>query len=119
MASWMLKLCGGIRTALGATRGRVIGMTLGGALAQIGVGLMIGIPAALAAGRVLADQLYGVKTDDPLVLWFCRADTGGGGRRCRFRARAASRQHRPRKSVANVGQASRPVPAGSGAMLAR
>jgi predicted permease len=58
----------GIRAALGATRGRVIGMIVGGALAQMGVGLMIGIPAALAAGRILADQLYGVKTSDPLIL---------------------------------------------------
>ncbi|MGA3236460.1 MAG: ABC transporter permease [Bryobacteraceae bacterium] len=58
----------GIRTALGATRARVIGMIVGGALRQIGVGLIIGIPAALAAGRVLADQLYGVKSYDPLVL---------------------------------------------------
>jgi predicted permease len=58
----------GIRTALGATRTRVIGMIVGGALRQIGAGLIIGIPAALAAGRVLADQLYGVKSYDPLVL---------------------------------------------------
>jgi macrolide transport system ATP-binding/permease protein len=58
----------GIRTALGATRARVIGMIVGGALRQIGVGLMIGIPAALAAGSFLADQLYGVKSYDPLVL---------------------------------------------------
>jgi predicted permease len=59
----------GIRTALGATRARVIGMIVGGALAQIGVGLIIGIPAALAAGRVVADQLYGVKSSDPLILF--------------------------------------------------
>ena len=58
----------GIRTALGATRAQVIGMIVGGALRQIGVGLIIGIPAALAAGSVLADQLYGVKSYDPLVL---------------------------------------------------
>jgi ABC-type antimicrobial peptide transport system permease subunit len=43
-------------------------MIVGGALRQIGVGLIIGIPVALAAGRVLADQLYGVKSYDPLVL---------------------------------------------------
>jgi macrolide transport system ATP-binding/permease protein len=58
----------GIRTALGATRGRVIRMIVSGALAQIGIGLIIGIPAALAAGRLLADQLYGVKSSDPQVL---------------------------------------------------
>jgi macrolide transport system ATP-binding/permease protein len=58
----------GIRTALGAMPGRVIGMIVGGALAQICVGLAIGIPAALAAGRVLADQLYGVKSSDPMIL---------------------------------------------------
>lgn len=58
----------GIRSALGATRGRVIGMIVGGALRQIGIGLIVGIPAALAAGRVLAGQLYGVKSSDPLVL---------------------------------------------------
>ncbi len=58
----------GIRTALGAARGRVVGTIVGGAMAQIGVGLIIGIPVALAAGRVLADQLYGAKGSDPLIL---------------------------------------------------
>jgi macrolide transport system ATP-binding/permease protein len=58
----------GIRTALGATRARVVGMIVGGALRQIGVGLIIGIPAALACGRVLSNQLYGVKSTDPLIL---------------------------------------------------
>jgi ABC-type antimicrobial peptide transport system permease subunit len=58
----------GIRTALGASRTRVIGMILGGALRQIGVGLMIGIPAALACGRLLAHQLYGVRSTDPWIL---------------------------------------------------
>ncbi|MBZ5624351.1 MAG: ABC transporter permease [Acidobacteriia bacterium] len=58
----------GIRTALGATRTRVIGMIVGGALRQIGVGLIIGIPAALACGRVLGNQLYGVKSTDPLIF---------------------------------------------------
>ena len=58
----------GIRTALGATRGRVIGMIVSGALRQIGLGLLIGIPGALACGRVLGNQLYGVKGTDPLIL---------------------------------------------------
>jgi predicted permease len=58
----------GVRTALGATRGQVIRLILGGALAQAGVGLALGVPVALGAGRVLADQVYGVQTSDPVVL---------------------------------------------------
>jgi macrolide transport system ATP-binding/permease protein len=58
----------GIRMALGADRRNVLGLVLRGALAQLGLGLAIGIPAALAGGRVLADQLYGVKSHDPMIL---------------------------------------------------
>ncbi len=58
----------GVRTALGATRAQVVHLILGGALAQAGLGLAVGIPAALAAGRLLADQLFGVKTYDPVIL---------------------------------------------------
>jgi macrolide transport system ATP-binding/permease protein len=58
----------GIRMALGADRGNVLGLVLRGALAQLGLGLGIGIPAALVGGRVLADQLYGVKSYDPMIL---------------------------------------------------
>lgn len=58
----------GLRTALGATRAQVVRLILGGALAQAGIGIAVGIPAALAAGRLLADQLYGVKTSDPVIL---------------------------------------------------
>jgi len=39
-----------------------------GAMAQIGIGLLIGIPIALAGGRALAHQLFGVKSYDPMVL---------------------------------------------------
>ncbi len=58
----------GIRTALGASRSNVIALVLRGALAPIGLGLALGIPAALGAGRILADQVYGVKTYDPWIL---------------------------------------------------
>jgi macrolide transport system ATP-binding/permease protein len=58
----------GVRTALGATRGQVVGLILRGALAQAAIGLALGVPAALAAGRLLADQLYGVKASDPWIL---------------------------------------------------
>ena len=57
-----------VQLALGANRGSVIGLVLRGALIQIALGLAIGIPAALAGGRLLASQLYGVKSYDPLIL---------------------------------------------------
>jgi predicted permease len=58
----------GIRMALGAARRNVLGLVLRGALAQLGLGLAIGIPVALAGGRMLAGQLYGVKSYDPIIL---------------------------------------------------
>jgi macrolide transport system ATP-binding/permease protein len=58
----------GIRMALGATRKNVLGLVLRGALLQLGLGLAIGIPVALAGGRLLASQLYGVKAHNPLIL---------------------------------------------------
>jgi ABC-type antimicrobial peptide transport system permease subunit len=54
--------------ALGADRKNVLGLVLRSALAQLGLGLAIGIPVALAGGRVLAGQLYGVKSYDPIIL---------------------------------------------------
>lgn len=58
----------GVRMALGADRGNVLGLVLRAALAQLGLGLAVGIPAALAGGKLLAHQLYGVKSYDPWVL---------------------------------------------------
>ena len=43
-------------------------MILGGAMAQIGVGLVVGIPCSWAVGKVLEAQLYGVKNGDPLIM---------------------------------------------------
>ena len=40
---------------------------LRGAFLQIGCGVSIGIPVALAAGRLLVSQLHGVKVNDPLA----------------------------------------------------
>jgi macrolide transport system ATP-binding/permease protein len=58
----------GVRTALGANRGDVIRLILGGALAQTAIGIALGIPAAWGAGNLLAGQLYGVKGSDPVIL---------------------------------------------------
>ncbi len=58
----------GIRMALGANRQDVVAMVLRGAFWQIGVGLVIGIPLALAAGRAIASKLYGMSAFSPIVM---------------------------------------------------
>jgi predicted permease len=58
----------GVRMALGASRGSVISMVLRGALVQIVTGLAIGLAVTLLGGRLLANQLYGIKAGNPLVL---------------------------------------------------
>jgi putative ABC transport system permease protein len=58
----------GVRMALGADRMRVIKMVLRGAFSQIGIGLALGIPAAIGAGRLMTHQLFGVKPWDPIML---------------------------------------------------
>ena len=54
--------------ALGADHGRVAKMVLRVAFSQVGIGLALGIPAAIAAGKLMTDQLSGVKPWDPIML---------------------------------------------------
>ena len=58
----------GVRIALGADRGGVVRMVLRGAFSQVGVGLALGIPLAILAGRLMTKQLFGVKPWDPIML---------------------------------------------------
>ncbi len=58
----------GIRMALGATRGNVAGLVLGEIAAIAAVGLVIGLTAAYAVGRVMESLLFGVKASDPIVF---------------------------------------------------
>jgi putative ABC transport system permease protein len=66
----------GIRMALGADRNSVLRLILRTAFVQVLIGLAIGIPAAIAAGRGIADQLYGVKPYDPAMLAFATVMLG-------------------------------------------
>ena len=54
--------------ALGADRSHVVGMVLRGALFEAGVGLGIGILGAIVAGRLIVNQLFGIRPWDPLML---------------------------------------------------
>jgi macrolide transport system ATP-binding/permease protein len=58
----------GIRMALGAGRGSVVGMVMREAMSQAGLGLLIGIPVALMCVRFVQTQLYQVGGFDVLVL---------------------------------------------------
>jgi predicted permease len=73
----------GIRMALGATRSSVVSMVMRGAMGQIVIGLVLGIPAALYAGYLMKSMLYEVPSFDalalaaaPLILVFCAAIAG-------------------------------------------
>ncbi len=58
----------GLRMALGADRGHLVGMVLRGAFWQVGIGLGLGIPLAVLAGKLMKDQLFGVQPWDPAML---------------------------------------------------
>jgi ABC-type antimicrobial peptide transport system permease subunit len=58
----------GIRMALGAGRSAVLNLVLRSAFTRVAFGLMLGVPLAIGAGRLIAAQLYGVTFWDPVAL---------------------------------------------------
>jgi predicted permease len=58
----------GIRMALGADRRKVVDLVLRGAFKRVVAGLVLGLPLAVGAGRLIAAQLYGVSFWDPIAL---------------------------------------------------
>ncbi|HEY7212767.1 MAG TPA: ABC transporter permease [Bryobacteraceae bacterium] len=58
----------GVRMALGADRAGVVRMVLRGAFSQVAIGLALGIPAAIGAGRLMNNQLFAVAPWDPARL---------------------------------------------------
>jgi putative ABC transport system permease protein len=57
----------GLRMALGASRGDVLGMVLKQGLALAGAGVVLGLAGAAAATRLLTSFLFEVKAGDPLT----------------------------------------------------
>jgi len=55
----------GIRIALGARRGAVIGMVIREVLEQAAIGALVGVPAAFVAMQLIKSALYGVSPADP------------------------------------------------------
>jgi putative ABC transport system permease protein len=60
----------GIRMALGATRGDVIGMVVGDALRMVSIGLGIGVPMALWGRRFAASVMEGLPLASPVPIAF-------------------------------------------------
>ena len=58
----------GVRMALGATRGNVIGLVLRQAVILLAVGVGIGVVAAISVGSVLRSFLYGVVPYDAWTI---------------------------------------------------
>jgi predicted permease len=55
----------GVRMALGASRGEIVGMVVRETFVLVAIGLAIGVAAALGASRLIVSFLYGVRPSDP------------------------------------------------------
>jgi predicted permease len=58
----------GIRVALGAQRGEVVGMVTREAMTLVIAGIAIGVPIALLAARLVGSLLFGLAPSDPMTL---------------------------------------------------
>ena len=58
----------GVRMALGAQRSQVLRIVLGEGLITTGIGIVVGIAAALALTRTIQSLLFGVTPTDPLTF---------------------------------------------------
>ena len=60
----------GVRMAVGADRLNIVRLVLRGAFLLVAIGLLIGIPLAMGAGRLMAAQLFEIRSWDPRVFGF-------------------------------------------------
>jgi predicted permease len=57
----------GIRLALGAQPGGLVWLVMREVLWLLAIGLAVGVPAGLAAGKYVSSQLYGINPHDPSI----------------------------------------------------
>jgi ABC-type antimicrobial peptide transport system permease subunit len=82
----------GVRMALGAQTLDVLRLVVGQGMKPVLFGLIIGLAAALALGRLIASQLYQISAHNPLLLGGTVAILGAAALlACLFPARRASR----------------------------
>jgi ABC-type antimicrobial peptide transport system permease subunit len=58
----------GIRMAVGAQRGDILRLILGGGFRLIAFGVVIGIVASLSLAKLVEQMLYGISAHDPLIF---------------------------------------------------
>ncbi len=58
----------GVRIALGAQKGDVLGLIMRETLLLLAVGATVGVPAALVAARLIKSLLFGLEPSDPLTV---------------------------------------------------
>lgn len=58
----------GVRIALGASKGMLIRLVLRESFYLLAIGIVLGIPASLAASQAIRAGLYGINPTDPLTL---------------------------------------------------
>ena len=104
----------GVRLALGAEPRSLVALVLRRSLALAGLGLAVGLAAALALGRLLEGLLFGISPRDPLTLGVVSLVLllGRGGRGLRARSpRQPARSRRgcfaPTDGAASPGRAPR------------
>jgi predicted permease len=59
----------GVRMALGALSRDVLWLVLREVLTVTGLGILLGLPVALIAARLISSQLYGVSSSDPVTVF--------------------------------------------------
>lgn len=58
----------GVRMALGAARASVLRMVMSEVAVMAGAGIILGLPVAMGASRLVESQLYGLSPNDPATL---------------------------------------------------
>src|SRR5262249_18386609 len=67
----------GIRAALGASAGSLLGLVLRGGMVMTGIGLALGFAGALGLTRLMASLLFGVGARDPMTMLGVAGILGG------------------------------------------
>jgi predicted permease len=58
----------GVRMALGAQPGNILGMVVRETLLLVMIGVAAGVPVALGASRLIRSELYGLSPSDPITI---------------------------------------------------